>query len=476
MKFQLHDGLKQTLLYGSSIALMKGVSLLMLPFIAHHLSTDSFGRLEVISTLAVIGSVLVGMGLDHTLFRFAGACQDPLQRKKLAAEIFSLALLIGGAAWLIGWQAAEFIAGNVPGNPSVYELRLVISILALEGCIAIPLGWLRMRNHAISFFTATTGRALAQALLVVILLSFNRGVEGVLEAGLIAAVAQALVLSTLHIRDTGGFRLSRKTGTQALIYSLPLVGSGLVAFALNGLDRWILAEYTSLNDVALYGVAAKFALAVVLLLQPFGMWWTPRRFEVLNEPDGHQKVAHFVALGIGLALIIGVLVGLSAPLIINWLMPATYAMSSQYVVALVLVMLFREITVLVNLGCFTGNTTVTQFVINMACAATGIIAMFMLTPTYGVWGVIYALLGTQTLRLILFFFISQHLLKLPYPIRSLTLLTSLSIGWLLVGSQATTIEHQILTIITATTSLLVIALLLRLIPATSILNNRMANR
>jgi len=318
---RLPDALKQTLLYGSSIALMKGVSLLLLPFIAHHLSTDSFGRLEVISTLAVIGSVLVGMGLDHTLFRFAGTSREPEQRKKIAAEIFSLALFIGVAAWLIGWQAAESIANWVPGNPTPYELRLVISVLALEGCISIPLGWLRLRNRAIQFFFATTGRALTQAILDVVLLNFGRGVDGVLEAGLIAAVGQALALSYLHIRDTG-CRFSRNMGLQALIYSLPLVGSGLVAFALNGLDRWILAEHASLNDVAQFGVAAKFSLAVVLLLQPFGMWWTPRRFEVLNTPDGQQKVANFVALGITLSLIIALLVGLGAPLLIAYLMPA----------------------------------------------------------------------------------------------------------------------------------------------------------
>lgn len=473
--FRLPDALKQTLLYGGGIALMKGVSLLMLPFIAHQLSTDAFGRLEVISTLAVIGSVLVGMGLDHTLFRFAGTSREPEQRKRIAAEIFSLALFIGVAAWLIGWQVSASIASWVPGNPTPYELRLVISVLALEGCIAIPLGWLRLRNRAIQFFFATTGRALTQAILVVVLLNFGRGVEGVLEAGLIAAVAQALALSYLHMRDTG-CRFSRNMGLQALIYSLPLVGSGLVAFALNGLDRWILAEHASLSDVAQFGVAAKFSLAVVLLLQPFGMWWTPRRFEVLNTPDGRQKVANFVALGITLALIIALLVGLGAPLLIGYLMPAAYAMSSQYVVALVLVMLFKEMAELVNLGCFIGKTTGMQFVINSTGASVGIAGMFWLTPGYGVWGVIFALLLAQAIRFILFFIVSQQRLPLPYPTRSLLLLTSVSIGWLVLGSQTTTGVQQVLTMMTGTISLLALALFLKLIPVPIIMTSKMADR
>jgi len=472
---RLPGAIKQTLLYGSSIALMKGVSLLMLPFIAHHLSPNEFGRLEVISTVAVIGSVLVGMGLDHTLFRFAGVAREPEQRKKLAAEIFSLALFIGIVAWIIGWQAAETIARSLPGNTSPYELRLVMSVLALEGCIAIPLGWLRLRNRATRFFMATTGRALTQAILVVILLRFERGVEGVLEAGLMAAVIQAMALGYLHIRDTG-CRFSRNTGVQALVYSLPLIGSGLVAFALNGLDRWVLAEYASLADVAQFGVAAKFALAVVLLLQPFGMWWTPRRFEVLNSPGGQQQVANYVALGITLALIIAVLVGLSAPFLIDYLMPASYAMSSQYVVALVLVMLFKEMAELVNLGCFAGRTTGMQFVINTIGAGVGITGMFWLAPVYGVWGVIFALLLAQAIRLMLFFIISQQLLPLPYPTRSLLLLTGTGIGWLVLGTQTTTSVQQVLAVMTGTLSLLIIALLLKLVPVPATMASKLANR
>ncbi len=471
----LPDALKQTLLYGTSIALMKGVSLLMLPFIAHHLSTDDFGRLEVISTLAVIGSVLVGMGLDQTLFRFAGTSHTEAERRQLAAEIFSLALLIGGIAWIIGWQVAELIALYVPGEPTSYELKLVISMLALEGCISIPLGWLRMRNRATHFFILTTGRALIQALLVIVLLNYARGVAGVLEAALLAAVIQALLLGYLHIRDTG-FRLSRNTGFQALIYSLPLVGSGLVAFTLNGLDRWILAEHVSLNDVAQFGVAAKFSLAVVLLLQPFGMWWTPRRFQVLNGPDGHQKVTRYISLGITLSLIIAVLVGLLSPLLINWLMPDAYSISGQYVIILVLVMLFREITELINLGCFIGKTTGIQFFINTAGASFGMITMLWWAPVYGVWGVIFALFSAQLIRLILFFIISQHLLSLPYPARSLILLTSIGLGWLILGLQTMPPGQQIFIVILATMSLLITACWLKLLPTPGTMKHYCADR
>lgn len=477
---RLPEGLKQTFLYGTSIALMKGVSLLMLPFITHHLSADSFGRLEVIGTLAIIGSVLVGMGLEKTLFRFAGAAKDPTQRQQLAAEIFGLTILIGSAAWLIGFLIADQLAILIPGNPTSYEVRLVISILALEGCIAIPLGWLRMRDRVFPFFFATTGRALLQALLVVTLLIAGRDVAGVLEAGLIAAVIQAAALGYLQIRDTG-ISLGRETGVRSLVYSLPIVGSGLVAFALNGLDRWVLADYATLVDVAQFGVAAKFALAVVLLMQPFGMWWSPRRFNVLHEPGGREKVARFASLGVTLVLIIAVVVSLVSPLLITWLLPNSYLIAGQYTIGFVLVMLLKEVTELVNIGCFNGKTTGTQLVIDSIGATVGIVCMFWWTPIFSeqgiaVWGIIFALLSAQAIRLVLFFIASQHFLPLPYPVRSLLLLATISVSWLMLGSQTITAGLQLLTIAMATSTLLGTAFLLKLIPVPAMVSRKVFSR
>jgi len=462
MMLRLPSGLKQTFIYGISIALMKGVSLLMLPFIAHHLSTEEFGRLEVISTLAIIGSILVGMGLEDTLFRFAGAARDPQQQRRLAAEIFTLTLIIGSIAITGGWLMAELIASWIPGKPTVYEVQLVLSMLALEGCIAIPLGWLRMRNRAISFFLATTGRATTQALIVVVQLSFDRGVAGILEAALIAAVIQVIVLGYLHIRDTG-IGLTRNTGVQSFIYSLPIVGSGLVAFALNGLDRWVLAEHTSLTDVAQFGVAAKFALAVVLLMQPFTMWWSPRRFAVLNEKNGREKVVRFISLGVVLILIVSVLTSIISPLLITWLLPDSYAMAGQYVLGLVLIMLLREMVELFKLGCFTGKTTSAQLIINTIASAVGIAAMLLWAPVYAVWGVIFALILAQALRLLLFFIAGQYFLPLPFDLRSLSLISGITIFWIGVGTQISITWQTLLIMLIAVISLIATALLCKLV-------------
>ena len=78
--------LRQTAYYGLGLMLMKSVSLFMLPFIAHRLSPEDYGRLEVLLGLLAIGTVLVGLGLADSMFRFVGDVDDDRQRRPLAAE------------------------------------------------------------------------------------------------------------------------------------------------------------------------------------------------------------------------------------------------------------------------------------------------------------------------------------------------------------------------------------------------------
>ena len=108
---RLPRGLKHTLMYGFSIALMKGVSLIMLPIFTYFLTADDFGRLEIISSLAVIGSILVGMGLEATLFRFVSESEDPTERKRIAANIFSLAIFLGLCGFM--WMAFSQHSGEL---------------------------------------------------------------------------------------------------------------------------------------------------------------------------------------------------------------------------------------------------------------------------------------------------------------------------------------------------------------------------
>lgn len=472
---------QQALLYGSSIALMKGISLLMLPFITHQLPTAEFGKLEIITSIAAIGSILVGLGLEDALYRFVGACKEEntlesqskanSERKKTAARIFTLTLMVALVMLPLSWLLAQWLDSYVPAGLTTYQLRLVLMMLALEGCIAVPLGWLRMQNYALTFFSIAVGRAFFHAAITVAMLLMGRGIDGVLEAGVIAAVLQALLLTYLQIKQTG-LSFSGQLTQQSLIYSLPIMASGLMAFTMNGLDRWVLAEISSLEQVAQFGIAAKFALAVVLLLQPFGMWWMPKRFTVLYGKQGQQKATDITCYGLSIAMLIAIVVAISAPIAISTLFPASYHAASQFVVLLVAAALFKEMAEFLNLGSFAGKTAYAQLGINAIAAITAFCTLWWWGREFGVVGVLFALVLSQWLRLVMFYAVSQRLYYLPYPLLRIITSTLFCLSWLAISHAPWSLTERLVLLAIAPLSLVALNLKLKLLPKLSVNRQR----
>jgi len=186
-----------------------------------------------------------------------------------------------------------------------------------------------------------------------------------------------------------------------------------------------------LSDVAIYGIAAKFAIATVLLVQPFGMWWQPKRLAVLKQSNGNKQAAHYISIGIMVVMAVAVIVSCVSPFLIHWLLAPSYHQAIDYVLWLVLAMAFKEIGELVNIGCFTGDSTITQLVINTICAALGLTTMWLGMEQWGIIAVVVALNVAYLTKALLFFGVSQRLLPLPYDKTTLVLI--IAFGITLVG-------------------------------------------
>ena len=424
---EIPQGARHACIYGLSIALMKGVSLIMLPFIAHHVTPTQFGKLEIITSIAMLSSVLIGMGLEQTLFRFAGSENNKTKSKLIASELFGITVIISILSFFLAWLISPLLSTLLPGGLSRYNIMLILAVVSLEGCISVPLGWMRMNNNIILFFLSTTSRAIIQAILTAIFILLERGISGVLEASLIAALLQSVILFCSHVRSAG-ISLNSITTKITLIYGVPIVGSGMLSFAQNGFDRWIVVNTTSLIELAQYGIALKFGLAVVLLFQPFTMWWNPKRFSILNSTNGKTRFANSVSLGTVILFIITPIVWMASPIIVHNMFPESYYGATQYIIWVCTFMLIKELTELYNVGCFCGNSTKTQFFINLTSSFVAILLMSILSKYYFVYGVIAALICSQSLRFILFYTSSQSILKIAYPIKNLLYFSLFSIS------------------------------------------------
>ncbi len=405
--------INQSALYGLGIFLMKGISLVMLPVYTHYLPPLEYGRLEILVVMANIASIILGFGLVEALCRFVGLAKTFADKQRHAGECLFIAMIVALLSLTGFYFYSGFMADLLPGEISSQEVFYLGIALAVGGVIDVPLAWLRITDNALLFFKVTMLKVIVQVLLTIYWLSSGLGVLSILMAGAVASVTVAVLLLVIQIRQTGlGFSVHNLSCICR--YASPIFIGGLATFALSGMDRWILAKHFGAEQIAAYAIAIKFALVPPLLIQPFTLWWFPKRYSVLNEENGIEMNAHFAILGaIASVSICGVL-GLVGPYLIRALTPVTYHQAASILPWLLLCSLIKMVSELLNLGCFIDKTSQLQMKINLVSCSVGAFLLITLVPELMIVGAIISLTLANSLRLLLFYYYSQKQLYLPY--------------------------------------------------------------
>lgn len=406
------SAIKQSLYYGVGIVMMKGVSLLMMPYVTGHLSTKEYGSVEALILLADIGTILVGFGLIDAMYRFVGSSEGE-KRQLLIANCFSLSLIAAVMGGMIVWLIMPWLLLYIPAKVEVYQVVLIAIPTLLDGLIAIPLTLMRMQSLAKWFCIFNVIKAIVQALLIIILLEYGFGIDGVLIASTVSSILMLVFLLKFQWQQMG--RLGYLGYSLPLLkFGGPIVISGIGMFAVTGLDKWILADKVNVEALAVYAISAKFALILSLLMQPFCLWWFPNRIQILQQENGSQQCAEKAVIGCNLIIIIAFSMLLTVPSFIYLFFPSDYYLVAKVVVGLILVSAIKNISELMNLGCFSGESSQKQMWIQCLCAVIAVIGYYFLIPLYGVWAAVAVLGSVYSMRLALLYCVSQSLEPLPY--------------------------------------------------------------
>lgn len=404
--------LKQSAYYAIGIVMMKGISLFMLPYITHTLSIAEYGSLEALILLADIGTILFSLGLLDAMYRYVGVAKGK-ERQNLISNCFTLSVItcvIGAAALLF---CLPVILTVLPVKFETYQVVMLLIPTMLDGAISIPLTLMRMESLAKRFCQLTVLKAVLQGGLTIVLLEMGFGIDGVLFSAAISSVVLLIYLLPYQYQSMGGFGYIRYS-EKLLRYSLPtLVGLASV-YMLSGLDKWFMASLVGVEDLAIYAVAAKFALILGLAIQPYSLWWFPNRMTILKQVDGKSVCADRAILGVNIGVCIATVMILTIPGFISFALPQEYESAGVIAISLIVIHIIKNAGDMMNIGCYSGDSTHSQMWIQCCSAALAAVGYFVFGPIFGLWGIIFILGSAYSLRLILFFIVSQSHEKLPY--------------------------------------------------------------
>ena len=288
--------LRQVSLYGVFTIMRRGLSVALTPLYTHYLAPSDYGVLEILSLSAWLVSIIGACKVDAAFYRYYVAEKTEDGRARIFGASLLLMIVISSAIVVVAMAAMPWLTGVVTEERHIPTGDFYIIGLAtwLDLATLVPLAYCRITDRVGFVGVVSITQAIVSGTLAVIGVTvLGMGYRAVIIANLVAAASAALLCVWLIVRTRVIFTFSPVR--LLLTYGLPMFPGTFFMYVIGSADRFFLARFTSFGDVGIYAVAAKFALAVNLIIMgPFGEMWAANQYRL--HASGDHRLYHRTAL------------------------------------------------------------------------------------------------------------------------------------------------------------------------------------
>jgi O-antigen/teichoic acid export membrane protein len=397
--------------YALGLTVTKLVSLLTLPIITRLLSLNEYGNLEILVTFINLASIVLGFGLTEALFRFGGRAKTANFMSIICSNAITLSLLIAIALCGPLIIFAKQVAALLPGNISSLQIIYLCMALIAGNVLTVQLDWLRLKEDVTQFVLVSFVRSFLQAVIVLGLLFAGYGVTGIMFANALATILSASYFLLLQF-DTP-LRFDWLIQKKLFLFGVPLSFNGIAEFILMSLSNWWLAYADGPAALAPFALAMKFAWLTLFLIEPYYMWWNPKRYQHLETDASRKYTAEMSEVGVLTSFVGGYLVTIGGSLLILWVIPSSYHQAIAYLPLACCVLATKFASNMMGTGLYIQRPNFIMY-INSIMALLTIVGFYFLVPRWHAWAILLVLQLTLLLRWICYVYLSQRDLYLPY--------------------------------------------------------------
>jgi|GEM_PF-7135254 len=376
-------------------------SFLLLPLYTRSFSPDDFGRWTLFLLATQVFSVVLTWGLDSAAIRKWHSESDVEAQRASMSEVLSLALWIAtlgaglgvGLLWLTerSWEESAFRD----------FIQLGPLIAATESALGVGMGLIRAQNRAWVFgqiSLARVGTQVSASLVAAFLGRLSLPVASVAWlAGDVAGLLLVLIVLRPRLGVTGD--LARKS----LRYGFPMLLGGIGNFLLFGADRYLLASYRTLQEVAVYSLAYKLSTSLeVAVIRPFAVSWAAGRFSMGSGEGGKENYVRALALFLVPSVLVLAAVSCLRREIISLVAPRGYEGAVFLVPILLLAYLVLGLSYPLNVGVMFRDRPTPVATATWMAVLVNMLGNLILIPIWGATGASVATLaGYSVLTLLL---------------------------------------------------------------------------
>lgn len=363
------------------------ISFLLLPLYTSKLSPEEYGTYDFLVTLSIFLLPIITMLMEESMFRFLIDADDLKSKKRIITSTIVYTVF--------GTTIFSLIAGIIMGITK-YEYAFVFILFIISNVLiglsnALARGTSKIKLYSISNFILGVSTIVLN---IVFIVSLKLGVNGLLWSNTIAnSLTAIIVLMKLHLPQFVSKKdLSKKTLTEMLRYSIPLVPNNLSWIVISLSDRLMLTGMIGAEANGIYSIANKFPNIIYTCYGFFSTAWKESAAKILKEDN---KVQYYNSIYRDIKFFLkAIVLGLIAimPFVFPLFIDQTYNEAYLYIPLLVISIYYTNMSNFYG-GIFTaykntkimGSTTVAAAVLN-------VVINLIFIPKFGIYAAVFSTL------------------------------------------------------------------------------------
>lgn len=256
------------------------ISFILLPLYTNALSPDEYGTYDFWVTLSTFLLPIITLMMEESMFRFLIDAETPKEKKKIiTATVFYTTF-----GTVVFSAIATVVMLIMHYEYLVAFLLFIVSNILIGLSNAVARGNGKIKLYSLSNFILGVSTIILN---IVFILGFKLGAVGLLWANTIANTLTALVIfAMLHLRKYVAKKyLSRRTLTEMIRYSVPLVPNNLSWIIISLSDRLMLNLMVGNAANGIYSIANKFPNIIYTCYGFFSTAWKESAAKIIKQEN-----------------------------------------------------------------------------------------------------------------------------------------------------------------------------------------------
>ncbi len=426
---------KHSAIYGIGGLVSRILAVLLLPLYTSYLSTADYGKIETLVAASSVAIIVLQLGISSAFFRFYFDAADVAARVRVVRTCFWFTMTMATAGLVVGLVLAGPIAHALRLGDSPNLVRAAAVGLWAQMNYQQLTSLFRAEERSVGFVLASLANVLitvgATVLLVVV---FDEGPLGVLVGNFVGTLCVYTVLVGYR-RYQLGLEFDRPLFRAMNRFGLPLVPAALALWAVNFLDRYLIAIYKDQAEVGVYSVAVRISSAVLFLLIAFRTAWPAFAYSIDDEREARRAYAFVLTYVVYVTCWASVALGALAPWLVRLLArnPSFHRASEAVALLSFAGAAYAAYTVLA-IGSGRARKTQGNWLIAGAAAAVNVGLNVVLIPAYGMVGAAIATVAAYVALFLGMVAYAQRVYPVPYQWRRVVTAAGLAVALTALGS------------------------------------------